>query len=198
MCLPHERWRQNGNNHRPPYVKDISYFLNSGLSLGLTNRDRQLDKFSRANIQNAYSNMPNFSVQGKDWNITTWSPAKHGHHAAEFGLNPVDYGMTKQDLTNIAQKGFIRNIRQEKTPPNEEFVKALQERWENFAENPEVRNCGIQNVMGKNCHILKYDKTGLFLAIKVDNVENYTGYRLNRLQFIKHNTIGIIGKKYKN
>lgn len=76
--------------------------------------------------------------------------------------------MTQQDLKTIAQKGLITHIREGGTQPNAQFVKALQTLWKGFAEHTNVHDCGVQPVMGQDCHVLKHDRTRLFLEIKMD------------------------------
>lgn len=67
-----------------------------------------------------------------------------------------------------------------KLKPNAQFVKALQTRWKAFAEYKNVGDCGIQSVMGQNCHVLKHDRRKLFLAIKTNSRESFTGYQLTK------------------
>ena len=177
---------------------DSQHSSNSRLSLSLTHTNDGFDGLSRTTIQNAYSRIPSLSVESKDWQITAWSAAKHVHHAPEFGLDPANYGMTQQDLNNIAEKGLINHIREGGTRPNAKFVKAFQTRWKDFAEHRSVRDCGVQTVMGQDYHVLKHDGTRLFIAIKVDSEESYTGYILTKSQSGNHNDKGIIGKNYKN
>lgn len=74
-------------------------------------------------------------------------------------------------------------------PPNNEYVKALQQRWKRFAEHRDVRKCGIETVMGQRCYVVKHDRTRIFLAFKVDSRESYTGYRLNPDQSLNHDKI---------
>jgi hypothetical protein len=52
--------------------------------------------------------------------------------------------------------------------------------------------------MGQNCHVLKDDRTRLFLVIKIDNGESFTGYQLIKSQSVNHNRNSIIGNIYKN
>ena len=106
---------QNGAHQRPPYAGGYGS-SNSGSSLGLTHTNDGFNELSRTKIQNAYSQIPNLSVEGKDYQITAWSAAKHVHHAPDFGLDPANYGMTQQDLNNIAQKGLITHIRKGGNP----------------------------------------------------------------------------------
>lgn len=70
--------------------------------------------------------------------------------------------------------------------------------WKRFAEHKTVQYCGIETVMGEKCHVVKNNKTRLFLAIKVDNDESFTGYQLSEVQDQKHIQTGIIGQNYKN
>ena len=52
----------------------------------------------------------------------------------------------------------LTHIREGGTQPNAQFVKALQTRWKSFAEHTNVRDCGVQPVMGQDCHVLKHDR----------------------------------------
>jgi hypothetical protein len=52
--------------------------------------------------------------------------------------------------------------------------------------------------MGQDCHVLKHDRTRLFLEIKMDRWKSFTVYQLTKLQSVNHNNNGIIGKNYKN
>ena len=149
-------------------------------------------------IQNAYSQIPNISVEGTDWEITAWSVAKHAHHGPDFGLDPTKYGMTQSDLDSIAVNGLINHINQGGTPPNANYVKALQKRWKAFAEHKNVQSCGIQPVMGKDCHVVKHDSTRIFLSFDSESGESFTGYQLTKGQSQNHEKNGIIGKNYKN
>jgi hypothetical protein len=188
---------QKGGHPRPPYARGYGS-SNSGSSLGLTHTNDGFDELSRTKIQNAYSQIPSLSVERKDWEITAWSVAKQVHHAPEFGLDPANYGMTTEDLKNMAQKGLITHIREGGTQSNAQFVKALQTCWKSFAEDTNVRDCGIQPVMGQDCHVLKHNRTRLFIAIKVGSGESFTAYQLTKSQSVNHNNNGIIGKNYKN
>ena len=67
-----------------------------------------------------------------------------------------------------------------------------------FAEHQNVRDCGIQPVMGEDCDVVKHDRTRLFLGFKSDSGESYTGYQLTKTQSQNHNKNGSIGKNYKN
>ena len=100
-------------------------------------------------------------------------------------------------------QGIINYIRDGGTQPSTEFVKAFQISWKGFAEDrvvrdSGVRDCGVQTVMGQDCHVLKNDTTDVFLAIKVESGESFTGYQLSQLQSDFHDNNGIIGKNYKN
>jgi hypothetical protein len=183
----------NLNNGGPPHVG--GYGKGAGprsiTVTGATNSGSE-----RNLIQNAYSQIPNLSVEGTDWEITPWSVAKHAHHGSDFGLDPTKYGMTQEDLDSIARNGLITHINQGGTPPNANYVKALQKRWKAFAEDKRVRDCGPQTVMGENCHVVKHDPTGIFLSFKEGSGESFTGYRLTERQSIRHDQTGIIGKTY--
>jgi len=103
--------------------------------------------------------------------------------------------MKKYSLLKVYQ---TEHIRDGGTPPNAEYVKAFQQRWKRFAEHKDVRECGIQTVMGQDCHVLKHNRTRIFLAIKSDSGESFTGYQLTERQSMNHNNTGVIGKNYKN
>jgi hypothetical protein len=152
--------------------------------------------FERNLIQTAYSQIPNLSVDGTNRQITAWSVAKHSHHGPDFGLDPTKYAMTQADLDSIAKNGLINHINQGGTPPNANYVKALQKCWKTFAEHKKVRDCGIQTVMGEDCHVVKHNPTGIFLSFKVDTGESFTGYCLTEKQSIRHDQTGIIGNTY--
>jgi|JI71714CRNA_FD_contig_121_198153_length_4545_multi_4_in_0_out_0_4 hypothetical protein len=194
---PHQEWMQNRAHQRPPYAGGYSS-SNSGSSLGLTHTNDGFNELSRTKIQNAYSQIPNLSVEGTNQQVTAWSAAKHIHHSPDFGMDPTKYGMTQKDLDSIAKNGLISHIRDGGTPPNDEYVKAFQQRWKRFAEHKDFRECGIQTVMGQDCHVLKHNRTRIFLAIKTDSGESFTGYQLTERQSVNHNNTGIIGKNYKN
>lgn len=130
--------------------------------------------------------------------MTVWSAAKHIHHSPDFGLDPRKYGMTQKDLDSIAKNGLIDHIRDGGIPPNNEYVAAFQQRWERFAEHRDAQKCGIATIMGEQCHVVKHDDTGIFLAFKVDSRESYTGYRLSLRQSSNHDKNNTIGKNYKN
>ena len=106
--------------------------------------------------------------------------------------------MTQQNLNNIAQKGLATHIREGRTPPNAQFVKALQTSWKAFAEHKNVRDCGIQPAMREECHVLKHDLTRLFCAIKTDSGESFTGYQLTKTQSVNQKNDGMFGKNNKN
>ena len=148
-------------------------------------------------IQNAYSQIPNARVKGKNWDITAWSVAKHAHHGPKFGLDPTDYGMTQSDLDNIAEHGLINHISQGGTPPSASYVKALQKLWKEFAEKKNVRYYGIQPVMGKDCHVIKDDRTRLFLSFDAESGHSFTGYELSVNQSRNHRKYGRIGQNYE-
>ena len=185
----------NVNNGGPPHVG--GYGTGTGprsiTVIGATNSGSE-----RNLIQNAYSQIPNISVEGTDWEITAWSVAKHAHHGPDFGLDPTKYGMTQSDLDSIAVNGLINHINQGGTPPNVNYVKALQKRWKAFSEHKNVRNCGVQLVMGKDCHVRKHDGTRIFVAFDLESGESVTGYQLTKRQSQNHDKYGTIGKNYKN
>ena len=92
----------------------------------------------------------------------------------------------EEELDSIAVNGLINHINQGGMPPNANYVKALQKRWKAFAEHKNVRECGIQPVMGEDCHVVKYDRTRIFLSFKLDSEESFTGYQLNPDQSLNH------------
>jgi hypothetical protein len=104
--------------------------------------------------------------------------------------------MTQADLDSIAEIGLINHINQGGTPPNANYVKGLQKCWKAFAEHKKVRDCGIQTVMGEDCHVVKHDPTGTFLSFKADSGESFTGYCLTEKQSTRHDQTGIIGNTY--
>ena len=194
---PHQEWMPKGADHRPPYAGGYGS-SNSRSSLGLISTN-DWNELRQSTIQNAYSQIPSLSIKGTSQQyVTDWSAAKHIHHSPDFGLDPKKYGMNQNDLKRIAEDGLVNYIRDGGTPPNEEYVKEFQQRWKRFAEHEEVRECGIQIVMGEQCYVVKHDRTKIFLAFKVDNGESYTGYRLTPEQFKVYNQTGTIGKNYKN
>lgn len=171
---------------------------NQRSSLGLGDTNDVFKKLSQTQIKNAYSQIPSFSVEGTNQSITAWLVAKHAHHGPDFGLDPDKYGLTQGDLDSIAKNGLINHIRFGGAVPNEQYVQALQKRWKTFAEHKNVRNCGIQTVIGEQCHVFKHDRTRIFLSFKEDSGESFTGYQLNKQQSLDHNKYGIIGNDYKN
>ena len=194
---PHQEWMSKGADQRPPYAGGYGS-SNSGSSLGLTYTNDGFNELSQTKIQNAYSQIPNLSVEGTNQQVTAWSAAKHIHHSPYFGLDPTEHGMTQKDLDSIAKNGLINHIRDGGTPPNDSYVKAFQQRWKRFAEHRDVRKCGIQTVMGEQCYVVKHDRTRIFLAFKADSGESFTGYQLTKKQSMNHNKDGIIGNNYKN
>lgn len=106
--------------------------------------------------------------------------------------------MSQADLDSIVKKGLITHIRDGGTVPPADYVKALQKRWKAFAEHKNVRDCGIQTVMGEQCHVVKHDRTRIFLSFKADSGESFTAYQLKKQQYLNHNKDGIIGNDYKN
>lgn len=52
--------------------------------------------------------------------------------------------------------------------------------------------------MGEQCHVVKHDRTGIFLSFKAVSGESFTGYQLNEVQSLNHDKNGIIGNDYKN
>ena len=121
---PHQEWMSKGANKRPPYSGGYGS-SNSVSSLGLTSTNEGFNELSQTTIQNAYSWIPNLSVEGTNHQVTAWSAAKHIHHSPDFGLDPSKYGMTQEDLDSIAKNGLINHIRDGGIPPNDEYVKAL-------------------------------------------------------------------------
>jgi len=150
---PHQEWMPKGADQRP-FSAGRYGSSNSGSNLGLTYTNDGFNELSQTMVQNAYSQIPNLSVEGTNQQVTAWSAAKHIHHSPDFGLDPTKYGMTQEDLDSIAKNGLINHIRDGETPPNDEYVKAFQQRWKRFAEYKDVRECGIQTVMGKQCYVV--------------------------------------------
>ena len=99
---PHQEWMPTGADQRPPYAGGYSS-SNKGSSLGLTHTNDGFKELSRTKIQNAYSQIPNLSVEGTNQQVTAWSAVKHIHHSPDFGLDPSKYGMTQKDLDSIAK-----------------------------------------------------------------------------------------------
>jgi hypothetical protein len=193
--LPHQEWMPKGADQRPPYAGGY-VSSNSGSSLGLTDTNDGFDNLISTQIKKVYSQIPNLWVEGTNEQITAWSVAKHIHHAPAFGLDPADYDMTQQDLDNIAQKGLINHIRYGGTPPNAEYIEALQKVWKRVAEHKTVTRLEDQIVMGKECTVLKQMQSGHFVAFEKDSGESFTGYRLTPFQSNQHDRTGIIGKNY--
>lgn len=185
----------NVNNGGPPNVG--GYGKGTG-PRSITVTGATNSGYERNLIKNAYSQIPSISVEGTDWEITPWSVAKHAHHGPDFGLDPTKYGMTQSDLDSIALNGLINHINQGGTAPNADYVKELQKRWKAFAEHKNVQDCGIQPVMGRDCHVRKHQRTRIFISFDSETGESFTGYQLTKRQSQNHNKIGIIGKNYKN
>jgi hypothetical protein len=131
-------------------------------------------------------------VKGTNLEITSWFIAKHVHHDPDFRLDPTEYEMSQADLDNIRDKGLINHINQGGTVPKAEYIKSLQKRWKRFAEHKDVRDCGIQTVLGEECHVVKHDRTRFFLSFKADSGESYTGYQLTPRQSNPHNRMGLL------
>lgn len=194
---PHLEWMPEGAPKRPPYAGGYGS-SNSGSSLGLTSRNDGFNKWTQTKIQNSYSHIPNLSIEGTNFKITAWSVAKHAHHGPDFGMDPAKYGMTPSDLKSIARNGLIIHIRKGGTAPPVAYVKELQKNLQTFVERDTVRYCGVNSVMGQDCHVFKEDTSRLFLSFKVDTEESFTGYQLKLTQSTNHDTYGSIGKTYKN
>ena len=69
---------------------------------------------------------------------------------------------------------------------------------ESFCRTWKIKDYGIQLVMGKDCYVRKYPRTGIFLAVDVEIKESYTGYKLTERQSQNHEKYDTIGKNYKN
>jgi hypothetical protein len=192
---PHHELTPQSSHQRPPSPGGYGS-SNSRLNLDLSNKDNSFKKFNPARIQNFYNSLPDLGVEGTDLKISAWPIAKHLHHSPDFGLDPANFGMTQADLNNIANVGLINHIRQGRIIPSKTYVIAFQRACKDFAEDNEVRNCGIGIVRGKKSYVLKHDTTRCFLAFTVENGEIYTGYKLTRLQSKKYNQENIIGKNY--
>lgn len=95
------------------------------------------------NIKRSYDYIPDLLVGQGPEIVTTWSVAKHIHHAPDFRLDPKDYGMTQKDLGNIAEIGLINYINQGGTRPSEKYVQNLQMVWKIFTEDE--RNAIFRN-----------------------------------------------------
>ena len=182
---PHHQWMP-GTNSRPP-----GYNSNSRLN--------SKNKKSRINsnfIKVAYDQIPALDLEGTENQITAWSVAKHAHHGPDFGIDPTDYGMTYEDLNNIAKIGLINHINQGGKPPTVEYIKTLQNHWKVFAEQKNVKKYPNQTVMGEKCFVIKDKNSGLFVSFKDSTGESFTGYKLTRNQSIRHENSGQIGRNY--
>lgn len=91
-------------------------------SLGLANTNSEYKGLSQTEIKEAYSQIPNLSVEGTNLQVTAWSVVKHAHHGPAFGLTPSKYGLTQGDLTSISNKGLINHIRDGGNLPNDSSV----------------------------------------------------------------------------
>ena len=93
----------NQKNDRPPHMRGHG-FSSSGPNLFLRFKDNQFTELSRTTIRNAYSQIPDLRVKEGNYQVTAWSAAKHIHYSPDFGLDPIEYGMTQENLDNIAKK----------------------------------------------------------------------------------------------
>jgi len=193
---PHPEWL----HFRPPYQNEYNK-VGGRITVRSDAAKQTQDAYGEARshkIRKDYSSkLPTLYVEGQNKRITPWETAKKVYHGPAFGLNPSKYGLTQGDLNSIAKNGIINHIRDGGTVPPADYVKALQKRWKAFAEHKNVRDCRIQTVMGEQCHIVKHDRTRIFLSFKADSGESFTGYQLKKQQSLDHNKDGIIGNDYK-
>lgn len=105
--VPNNQITPNSHTGGPGGAGVGSSSSNRIMALGSNRRNEAPDNKI---LQNAYSQIPNLSVEGTNEQITAWSAAKHSHHGPAFGIDPTQYGLTKTDLKSIQQKGLIKHI----------------------------------------------------------------------------------------
>ena len=142
-------------------------------------------------IKSAYDQIPNLSVKRTDKQMTSWLVAKHLHHAPDFDLDPVKFGMTQDNLDDITKNGLPNYIKNGGTPPNKDFVKALQKRRQRFVERKSTTAFEDQTVFGRKSSIKKHP-SGLFVSFDNKAEFSSTGYRLNSKQSDKQLATGTI------
>ncbi len=67
--------------------------------------------------------------------ISDWQAAKKIYHASEFGINPEDYGMTKDNILRIQSIGLTKYVREGRPLPPIKLIKAYQMAVKNMCDN---------------------------------------------------------------
>ena len=80
--------------------------------------------------------------------ISDWQAAKKIYHVSDFGINPEDYGMTKEQLRKIETVGLTNYIRLDNPPPPIELIKDYQAAIKGFCKNSEKLPNGTYNSRG--------------------------------------------------
>ena len=166
----HHEWMQ-GANKRNLYIWGYNSF---NLQTVIDSQRKNVSLDDRL-LENSFNQIPILYVNGTNYQVTTWSVAKHAHHGPNFGLDPSKYGISQSDLDNIAMKSLINRINQGWMAPTPEYVKSLQMKWKLFAKHKNVTRFDNRIVMGRNCIVLKHIKSGLFISFETLTGQSFRG-----------------------
>jgi hypothetical protein len=67
--------------------------------------------------------------------ISDWQAAKKIYHVSDFGINPEDYGMTKDNILQLQRIGLTKYVREERPLPPIKLVKAYQMAVKNMCDH---------------------------------------------------------------
>jgi hypothetical protein len=67
--------------------------------------------------------------------ISDWQAAKKIYHVSDFGINPEDYGMTKDNILQLQRIGLTKYVREGRRLPPIKLVKAYQMAVKNMCDH---------------------------------------------------------------
>jgi hypothetical protein len=67
--------------------------------------------------------------------ISDWQAAKKIYHVSDFGINPEDYGMTKDNILQLQRIGLTKYVREGRPLPPIKLIKAYQMAVKNMCDH---------------------------------------------------------------
>ena len=147
----------------------------------------------------------NYTYMGKmdivdDFYVSDWQAAKKIYHAMEFGINPEDYGMSRDNLKLIEKHGLTRYVRMGKPLPPTNLVKAYQCALKDFCEkakaNDSTYNSRGEQLSHQAKSYIKKD-SNIIITFKKSTEDLITGGAYGERSYINFLETKVLGKLNK-
>ena len=119
--------------------------------------------------------------------ISEWQAAKKLYHASDFGINPENYGMTKDQINKIEVLGFTNYVRLGNDLPSLELINDFQAALKEFCQNStKLQNGTYSSRAEKKIHDSSFyydNKTRKIVVFKKETHDLITSGIYNRKAF---------------